>query len=235
MSAADERRARSACWIDLGTSDPAQTSRFYEALFGWNVAGADADGYRLAALDDHLVAAFGPAADPGAPYWTVYLHADDAHATARSIVGAGGTIVSPPAPVGDSGVASIAQDLNGATFALWQPTGHRGSWVSKRPGTFAGFELTVEDIGSTERFWNATAGWTFDDSGAINCRGTVVGTWRPSASNPMSATSSPWLINLRAGDVCERMTCAIALGATVIDTNRGVLRDPAGAAFKLVA
>lgn len=233
MSAGHERPAGSACWIDLGTADPAQTSRFYEALFGWNVASADADGYRLASLEDHLVAAFGPAADPGAPYWTVYLHTDDAHATARSIVGAGGTIVTSPARVGDSGVAATAQDPNGATFALWQPTGHHGSWVSKRPGTFAGFELTVDT--TIKRFWYAAAGWTFDDSGFINCCGAVVGTWRPSALNGESTFSSPWLISLRAGNVSERMAHAITLGANVIDADRGVLRDPAGAAIRLVA
>lgn len=97
MQAAHERPAGSACWIDLGTPDPTQTAGFYEGLFGWNVASADADGYRLAALEDRLVAAFGPTADPGAPYWTVYLHTDDAHVTARAVVGADGSIVTAPA------------------------------------------------------------------------------------------------------------------------------------------
>ncbi|MHA3023198.1 VOC family protein [Mycobacterium sp. BMJ-28] len=235
MSAADERPAGSVCWIDLGTNEPAQTSRFYEALLGWTVADADTDGYRLAALEDHLVAAFGPSADPGAPYWTVYLHTDSAHATASAIVAAGGTIIAPPAPVGPSGVAAIARDPNGATFALWQPAGHGGSWVSTRAGTFAGFELTVDDDAGTKRFWNATAGWEFDSTGSINCRGTDVGTWRPSAVNAVPAITSPWLVTFRAGDVPERMARAITLGANVIDADRGVLRDPAGAAFRLVA
>jgi predicted enzyme related to lactoylglutathione lyase len=234
MSAADEGPAGAACWIDLGTPDPTPTVRFYEALFGWNVASPDSDGYRLATLEDHLVAAFGPAADPGAPYWTVYLHTDDAHATARRIVDAGGSIVTAPAKVGDSGVAATAQDPNGATFALWQPTGHRGSWVSKRPGTLAGFELTVDDAAGIKRFWNAATGWTLDDSGSINCQGAVVGTWRPSALNVESTFSSPWLINLRAGNVSERMAHAITLGAIAIDPDRGILLDPAGTAFRLV-
>jgi predicted enzyme related to lactoylglutathione lyase len=234
MSAPDELPAGSACWIDLGTTEPAQTSRFYEALFGWSVTGADADGYRLAALEDHLIAAFGPAADPGPPYWTVYLRTDDAHATARSIVTAGGTIVAPPASVGRSGIAATARDPNGATFALWQPLDHRGSWVSTRPGTFVGFELAVHDTVETERFWNATTGWKFDECGSINCRRTVVGTWRPAATNVVSTVNSPWMISLRAGDVSERMARAITLGAIAIDPDQGILLDPAGTAFRLV-
>lgn len=233
MSAADERPAGSACWIDLGTPDPTPTFRFYEALFGWNVAGPDSDGYHLAALEGHLVAAFGPSADPGAPYWTVYIHTDDAHATARRIVDAGGSIVTAPAKVADSGVAATARDPNGATFALWQPTGHRGSWGSKTPGTLAGFELTVDDA-EIKRFWNAASGWTFDGAGSVNCQGAVIGSWRPLALSVESTFSSPWLICLRAGNVSERMARAISLGAIAIDPDRGILLDPAGAAFRLV-
>ena len=36
-------------WVDLGTSDPAEASRFYADLFGWSIVEGppEAGGYRM--------------------------------------------------------------------------------------------------------------------------------------------------------------------------------------------
>jgi predicted enzyme related to lactoylglutathione lyase len=220
------------CWIDLGVEDPERAAAFYGELLGWDVAAPVGEGYRLASRKGHLVAAFGPADDPGVPYWTVYLRTDDAAATVAAIQAAGGTVVTPPEPVGDGGIAAIVRDPNCATFALWQPLGLTGSWAAPESGTLAGVQLRIADLTSARRFWNAATEWRLDDDGAIRHGDRLIGTWCAGAEGD---DTSPWLIQLRTDDLAAALQRAASLGATIEDSERGILRDPAGARFSLVA
>ncbi len=125
-----EHPAGSVCWFELGVADAGAAASFYSELFGWTVAEPDETGYRLASLYGQPVAALGPADDPGPPYWTVYLHTADISASIQAVTTAGGTIISPPAPVGDAGVAAVVRDPQGGPPSLWQPIPHPGSSAS---------------------------------------------------------------------------------------------------------
>jgi predicted enzyme related to lactoylglutathione lyase len=100
----------SACWFDLGVTDTGRAADFYSALLGWEIAPPDDSGYRVASLNGRLVAALGPAEDPGPPYWTVYHHTRDAAATASAVKAAGGTVVTPAARVGELGISATVRD-----------------------------------------------------------------------------------------------------------------------------
>jgi predicted enzyme related to lactoylglutathione lyase len=231
----EEHVPGSACWIDLGVADTTRAAAFYEELFGWDIAPPDGSGYRLASSEGHLVAALGPAEDPGVPYWTVYLRTNDAAATAAAVQAGGGTVVAPSAQVGDAGVAATVRDPAGAAFALWQPLSHDGSWLSEAPGTLAGFQLRVEDLPAARQFWSTAIGWHLDEGGGIWCRTHMVGAWRYTKTHEAIRTASPWLIELRTDDLVAALHRATRLGATIVNAEHGLLCDPGGAAFRLVA
>jgi len=232
----EEHAPGSACWIDLGVADTARAAAFYEELFGWDIAPPDSSGYRLVSREGHLVAALGPAEDPGVPYWTVYLHTNDAAASATAVQAGGSTVVAPPSQVGDAGITATVRDPAGATFALWQPLDHDGSWLSDKPGTPAGIQLQVEDLPTARQFWDIAIGWHLDEGGRIWCRTHLVGARRRAAKTQETIrTAAPWLIELRTDDLAAALHRATQFGATIVDAEHGLLCDPARAAFRLVA
>jgi uncharacterized protein len=191
-----------ACWFDLGVTDVDAAASFYSSLFGWTVAEPDATGYRLISLNGHLVAALGPADDPGPPYWTVYLHTSDIEASMAAVLAAGGTIVVPPTPAGAAGVAAVVRDPDGGPTSFWQPGNHRGTH-----GAFAAVQVRTD---AAAAFLRAVAGWE-----------PPIG--------PGSGSSSPWLVSFHVTDVAATVAKAVELGASVVSST--VLRDPAGAVF----
>jgi predicted enzyme related to lactoylglutathione lyase len=231
-----KRPPGSVCWIDLGVTDTDTAAAFYGELFGWDVAPPLPDGYRLASREEHLIAALGQAEEPGIPYWTAYVSTLDAAATAAAVQIGGGTVVIPPAPVSDVGIAATVRDPTGATFALWQPLELDGSWWSEDPGMLAGFELRVHDLAAARNFWSAAIGWELEDNGEIKCETNRVGAWNGSKTNEaLDSFPSPWLINFHTDDLGAALRFATDLGATVLDDEHGLVRDPAGAVFRLAA
>ena len=63
-------------WVDLGTPDPAEASRFYSDLFDWTIEEGPPEfgGYRMCLLDGKPVAGLGPQTNTDMPpYWTTYV------------------------------------------------------------------------------------------------------------------------------------------------------------------
>jgi uncharacterized protein len=105
----------------LNTSDPERAQEFYAGLFGWGAEpapGGDRPYWGLY-LGGRLNAGMMPL-DPGTgvpPHWLVYFGTDDIDAAAERIGGSGGTVMVPKMEV-PGGHILVAQDPQGAVFAL---------------------------------------------------------------------------------------------------------------------
>jgi uncharacterized protein len=105
----------------LNTPDPERAQQFYGDLFGWRAEAAPGDQpYWGLYLGDRLNAGMMPLPpDMGAPpHWLVYFGTDDIDAAAERIGGSGGTVTFPKTEV-PGGHILVAQDPQGATFALF--------------------------------------------------------------------------------------------------------------------
>jgi predicted enzyme related to lactoylglutathione lyase len=222
----------SVCWIDLGVPDVDHAATFYSRLLGWTVAEPDETGYRLATLRGHLVAALGPATDPGRPYWTVYVHTADVAASTDAVIDAGGTVLVPPTPAGDAGVAAAVRDPHGGPLSLWQPGTHRGTHADSTAGSLAGVHLRTDQPDTTRAFLRAALAWHLHPDGRITCNGRAVATWAPSPTRPLP---SPWLVSFHVSDATDATRRARALGATPTDEAPDILTDPSGALVHLSA
>jgi len=105
----------------LNTSDPDAAQRFYSDLFGWRVEQVgDGDTPYWGIYRGERVNGGMMPLPPGAPaqsHWLVYFGIDDLDAAADKIGSAGATVMVPPQEV-PGGRILVAQDPQGAIFAL---------------------------------------------------------------------------------------------------------------------
>jgi len=232
----DQHPVGSICWVDLGVPDVDAATAFYSAVLGWQVDPSDPAGYRLAYLPGRrLVAALGPAEDPGAPYWTVYARVLDVAATARAAIAAGGLLVTPAAAAGDAGVAGVAaavRDPASAPLSLWQPDAHPGTWASGEPGSVADVQLRTDRPQDHEPFLHATLGWELQGQRFV-VDGLTSATLAPPVTGLPRQPPSPWLVRFHVDDVEAASRRAVTLGAHPLPTEPGTLLDPAGALLGL--
>jgi len=226
--------AGSVCWLDLGVPHVDVAVDFYAGLLGWTVAEPDASGYRLAGLPGGLVAAFGPAEDPGDPYWTVYVGTDDIEASVRAYTVAGGTVVVPVTAVGEIGASAVVRDPAGLPMSFWQPGTHLGTYASGEPGTLAGVRLLGADPARTGAFLAAALDWRMLPDGTVAHAGRTVATWTPHGADTGAVVGGhSWLVEFAVADVPAATARALELGARQGAPGTDTLLDPAGAHFAL--
>jgi uncharacterized protein len=107
----------------LNTSDPEAAERFYGELFGWRFDSVgDTDNpywgiFRGDRLNGGMMPL--PSGAPMPSHWLVYFGDEDVDAAAERIASAGGTLMVEPMDVPPSGRILVAQDPQGAIFALF--------------------------------------------------------------------------------------------------------------------
>jgi predicted enzyme related to lactoylglutathione lyase len=159
------------CWVDTNQPDPETAVAFYAGLFGWELEEITPPGapvrYFLALLPGGPVAAVAsqPEGTTRAPAWDTYVWVADADATAAAVRSAGGTVLTEPSDVGDSGRTAFCADPEGAVFCLWQPGQHRGAAVVNEPGSLNFNNLDTGDLEGARAFYGEVFGWDVIDIG----------------------------------------------------------------------
>jgi predicted enzyme related to lactoylglutathione lyase len=157
-------RPGAPCWVDTASADPQQSAEFYTALFDWEATETMPPGsegsYLMFRKDGKDVAAAGSKPDPSFPtVWNTYVATDDADASAARIRDAGGTVVMEPFDVFTAGRMAVAQDPQGAHFAVWQANDMHGAQLVTEPGTFCWNELVTTDSEAATAFYRDVFGW----------------------------------------------------------------------------
>ena len=153
------------CWIDTTQPDPDAAAEFYGGLFGWELEDtmpADAPGkYFQGRLNGGLVAAISSAPEgaPPAAVWNTYIWVESADETTAKVREAGGTVLTEPFDIFDSGRMAWLADPEGATFGVWQPNQHRGATVVNEPGSLNFNGLHTRDLERAKAFYGAVFGW----------------------------------------------------------------------------
>jgi predicted enzyme related to lactoylglutathione lyase len=152
------------CWVDSNQPDPEAAAEFYRGLFGWEVEDVMPPGsegkYFMARIRGLDVAALGssPAGAPKA-VWNTYIWVDDVHETAAKVRDAGGTTLSEPFDVMDSGRMAVFADPEGAAFSVWQAREHKGARIVNEAGSLNFNGLGTRDVEGAKAFYGAVFGW----------------------------------------------------------------------------
>ena len=113
------------CWADLMTPDAAGATKFYGAVFGWQVEpGTDNSGYLHIKTGEAYIGGIPPAEhrNPNAPpHWLLYFLVADCDASTAKAKDAGANVYVNPTSMEGVGRWSVVADPQGAVFALFQP------------------------------------------------------------------------------------------------------------------
>jgi predicted enzyme related to lactoylglutathione lyase len=157
------------CWVDTNQPDADAAAQFYGALFGWETEDAmppDSPAkYFMARIRGRDVAAISSQMEPEPPTWNTYIQVESADDTVAKVQDAGGTVVSEPYDVFDSGRLAVFADPQGATFSVWEPRAHLGSRVVNEHGSVNFNDLATTDVEGAKAFYGAVFGWGLLDMG----------------------------------------------------------------------
>jgi len=164
MTDLDRYIAGVPCWTDHSSADPEGAAEFYGGLFGWELEETMPEGapgkYLQARLGGGLVAAVGSQMDDAAPAtWNTYIWVESADDTAAKVREAGGSVLSDPMDIFDSGRMAFFADPEGAAFGVWQANQHRGAAVVNEPGSVNFNGLNTRDPEGAKAFYGAVFGW----------------------------------------------------------------------------
>jgi len=237
-------------WVDLATTDVDGARRFYGAVFGWSFREAPEINYTFAEQDGAAIAGLQPLLDEalaaGAPpHWSMYVHVEDADATAARAAELGGTVVAEPFPIPGAGRMGVLADPQGGVVLLWQPAEFAGAGLVNEVGAWAWNDLQSTDPEAAAPFYEALFGWEIAEvpgSGGVYRSIAHEGRMIGGVMRAQREIAQPyWAIYLGVADVdatLERI--AAAGGRTLVEPmpvpagRFAVATDPQGAAFALV-
>jgi predicted enzyme related to lactoylglutathione lyase len=240
-------------WVDLGTADLADATRFYTELFGWtaHVSGEQYGGYTIFNLRGRPVAGAGPLFGEGQPTaWSAYVATDDADAVAARVEAAGGKVLVAPFDVMEQGRMSAFLDRTGAAFSVWQPGTMPGAEVFDVTGALTWLELATRDVEGSKAFYGSVFGWTARESPMMGppyqvweLNGETVAGMLPMEGPGWPDDLSPhWMIYFAVDDCDDTAALARDLGGRVVGTPESlamgryaVLQDPQGGTFSVLA
>lgn len=240
-------------WVDLGTEDVFDATRFYTGLFGWTAdisMEPDGGGYTTFSMNGLAVAGAGPLFGEGQPTaWSTYFATTDADAVTDRVVAAGGKVLVPPFDVMDQGRMAAFLDQAGAPFSVWEPMAMSGAELFDAPGALTWNELTTRDVDGSKAFYGTVFGWGARDSSiggipyvAWELDGDAIAGMMPMIGEGWPVDLPPhWMIYFAVQDCDESADRALALGGQVpvppTDFPMGrfaVVNDPQGGTFSIL-
>jgi predicted enzyme related to lactoylglutathione lyase len=239
-------------WVDLATTDPGAAKAFYGAVFGWEAEDSPVgDGivYTVFSRDGDAVGGLYELLEQQRsagvpPSWLSYVTVESVDDVARRAADLGGTVLSEPMDVMDSGRMAVVGDPTGAVLGLWEPRANIGAGRVNDPGYLCWNDVVTPDPASAAGFYADLFGWDIveiENAGGyrhIRNRGASNGGLMPSA---MAGNAPPHVLPyFNAGSIDDT--------ARTIDDNGGrlvtepmqvpagrfaVAQDPQGATFAL--
>lgn len=153
------------CWVDTSQPDPEAAVDFYGGLFGWdleNTLPPDSPGqYFIARIRGGDVAAVGsvPEGAPPMAMWNTYVWVESADETASKVTDAGGTVLTEPFDIMDSGRMAVFTDPEGAAICAWQANEHKGAQIVNEHGSLNFNGLHTRDPAAAKAFYGSVFGW----------------------------------------------------------------------------
>jgi len=226
-----ERLAGKIVWHDLLTNDIEGSRKFYGGLFGWtfeevpiSLGLGHSSNYLVIRHKGELIGGMVDTERLGTKVnnsqWVVLMSVDDVDVAARSVVDAGGEIMTPPTDLNERGRIAVVRDDAGALFAILQTRDGDPVDTSAAFGSFMWDEVWVPDSAAAEKFYASIAPFqpvTLETSQDSVYRGLAVD-GRPRMGilqRPIEELPPTWASYIRVEDMSV-VDQVVALGGEVL-------------------
>ena len=149
-------------WHELLTTDTAGAAAFYPKVLPWRTAPSSMPGYTIWMAGQTQVAGLMALPTEGSttpPHWLIYVGTPNVDATCNQAQGLGARVVKSPADIPNVGRFAVLADPQGATFALFTPSGGPPPGPQPAQGGFSWHELATTDVAGALRFYGELFGW----------------------------------------------------------------------------
>jgi predicted enzyme related to lactoylglutathione lyase len=157
MTKIDKHVPGTVTWVDLMSTDPEASRKFYTTLFGWTfeLGGPETGGYGMAKLAGENISGVG-GQPPGMQMpsaWNVYFASDDVDATITKAKALGASVFMGPMDIMEEGRLAFFADPTGAHFGVWQGKKHTGAQLIDEPGAMCWREVNTPDAAKAVDFY----------------------------------------------------------------------------------
>jgi predicted enzyme related to lactoylglutathione lyase len=236
-------------WHELLTTDTAAAGAFYTKVLPWRTQPSNMPGYTIFMAGQSQIAglmALPSEGGTGTPaHWLVYIGTPNVDATCSQAQGLGARLCKAATDIPNVGRFAVLADPQGATFAVFTPSGGPPPTGGSANGTFTWHELATTDVAAALRFYGTLFGWSkgvAHDMGAMGVYqifehgGAGVGGM---ANTQGPSTPPSWLSYVNVADSNRAVTSAKAAGGRLlhgpVEVPGGswiaLFMDPQGGAF----
>ena len=226
------RKIGAFCWINMLTSQPAQTREFFATLLGWTYEEIPGLGHSMQVGGRNIGGLFdldGPNTPPGTPPMIgVMVKVENADATAEQVNSLGGQ-ARPAFDIMDSGRMAVCFDPNGAEFDVWEPKKMLGTDAdSTLHGAPSWFETLTSDVDRATKFYCGLFGWTTAEMPLPGGKYIVFKLGAASVAGAMQITPKmgelrpQWKTYFTVKDAEASVRDALTLGATISMTMKDI-------------
>jgi|SRR5579862_3145424 len=221
-------------WHELLTTDTAAAAAFYQKVVSWRSQPSNMPGYTIFMAGGVQVGGLMalPADTSGSPaHWLVYVGTPDVDATVSQAQSLGARLCKAATDIPNVGRFAVLADPQGATFAVFTPSGPPPAAPSTPVGGFSWHELATTDVAAALRFYGELFGWkkgVGHDMGAMGVYqlfdhgGSAVG----GMANTQGAQTPPsWLSYVQVPDAARAVAAAKGAGGRLL---HGPMEVPGG-------
>ena len=238
-------------WADLLTTDVAAASRFYTAVFGWDMVPSEDPGYMTAAIDGRPVAAIASyeedTPEDAEAFWLPSFSVRDVDAAMQRATGAGGTSLEQAGNLPGRGRLAVLQDPQGAVVSLLRASsGDPADGGKPLAGAWLWPELWSSDPAAATAFYGEVleldAVTETDESGLTHHILGKGNTARATAiAMPVEGVEPNWLLYIMVDDLAATLKAALANGGEILLPPRAgemnsviaIIADPTGGVLAL--
>jgi predicted enzyme related to lactoylglutathione lyase len=221
-------------WHELLTTDTAAAAAFYQKVVSWRSQPSNMPGYTIFMAGGVQVGGLMalPADTAGTPaHWLMYVGTPDVDATVSQAQSLGARVCKAATDIPNVGRFAVLADPQGATFAVFTPSGSPPAAPSTPMGGFSWHELATTDVAAALRFYGELFGWkkgVGHDMGAMGVYqlfdhgGSAVG----GMANTQGAQTPPsWLSYVQVPDATRAVAAAKGSGGRLL---HGPMEVPGG-------
>ncbi len=232
-SPTNSRHPGKVVWRDLLTNDPKASQRFYGELFGWefeapgiDIGFRDDNAYTLIRHNGHLIGGIVNTRALGRKenisQWITTISVSDIDAASAIITTRGGQLLTAPTYLEHRGYLAVAEDPDGAIFALVQTRDGDPPDREAQNSDFLWDELWTGDVSGATAFYAAVAGYEREDrdvGDGSRTYGILMADNKPRAgiiANPFEGERPVWVNYIRVAEPSALTSRVGLLGGRVL-------------------